>query len=94
MVQNLKWGTAHLSRRLGAGARRRGSWARGRVAGAGRAWACGRALQAAGRAGARRSGRAELVGARQTERAQAERATGWASGSRRAGRLAGRPVRT
>ena len=78
MVQNLKWATAHLSRRLGAGALGRvgvgagalgwvlgaGRWARGRVAGAGRAWARERALQAAGRAGARRSGRAELAGAR------------------------------
>ena len=50
-VQNLKWATAHLSRRLGAG--REGVW---------------QALQAAGRAGARRSGRAELAGARQAER--------------------------
>ena len=47
--------------------------------GAGRAWARGRALQAAGCAGAGRSGRAELAGAR-----QAEHMAGWASGSRRA----------
>ena len=55
-VQNLKGATAHLSRRLGAGALGRwgaqawalgrwaGRWARGRVAGAGRAWARGPAL--------------------------------------------------
>ena len=87
MVQNLKWATAHLSRRLGAGAlgagrwgaqawalgHWAGRWARGRVPGAQRAWAHGRALQAAGPAGARRSERAELAGARQAERAQAER---------------------
>ena len=61
-VQNLKGATAHLSRRLGAGALGRagvgaglgaGHWARGRVAGAGRAWARGPALQAAKRAGRR-----------------------------------------
>ena len=49
------------------------------MAGAGRAWAHGRALQVVRRAGTGRSGRTELVGAR-----QAERAAGWASGSRRA----------
>ena len=63
-LQNLKWATAHLSRRLGAG-----RWARGRVAGARRAWVHGRALQAAMRAGAGRSGRTELAGAQQAERA-------------------------
>ena len=63
---------------MGAGAL---GWARGRVAGAGRAWAREQALQAAGRAGTRRSGRVELAGAR-----QAERAAGWASGNRRARR--------
>ena len=55
------------------------------MAGAGRAWARGRALQAVGRAGVRRSGCTELAGAR-----QAERAVGWASGSRRGGRAGAR----
>ena len=83
-VQNLKWATAHLSRRLGAGARRRerwgaglgaGSWARGRVAGAGRAWARRRALQAVRRPGAGRSGCAGVRSRR---------------GARQAGRTSGR----
>ena len=58
----------------------------GRVASAGPAWARGRALQATGRAGARRNGRAELAGVR-----QAKRMAGWAIGSRPAWRATAGP---
>ena len=75
---------------VGAGARRRGRWAgrwvSRRAAGAGRAWARGRALQATGRVGARRSGRAEQAGARQAEHA-ADGGRGRRS-ARQAGRVA------
>ena len=77
MVQNLKWATAHLSRRLGIGlgarhsdtARRRAGVGAGAL-GTGRAGvrqALGVLRRAGGRCrqlGARRSGRAELAGAR------------------------------
>ena len=86
MVQNLKWATAHMSRRLGAGALGRAGvgvgalgWARGRVAGAGRAWARGLALQAAGRMGAAgvRSWRAHgRLGERQQARGAAQQVRG------------------
>ena len=83
------WATAQLSLGLGVGARRcgrwgaqawalgrwAGRWARGRVAGAGHAWARGPALQAARRAVAGRSGRAGVRSRR---------------GARKAGRAAGR----
>ena len=94
-LQNLKWATAHLSRRLGAGARRRGRWgaglgagcwARGRVAGG---WARAgsgmtRALQATG-ARACGAGGGRVRGARQAGRRRWARGLGaghaaWAPG--------------
>ena len=48
MVQNLKWDTAHLSRRLGAGARWRGRWGTGLGAGQEGVW---QALGVRGREG-------------------------------------------
>ena len=58
------------------------------MAGAGNAWARGRATQAAGRAGAMRSGRAELAGARDAAAGAKGRAAGVSRGAR-GGRLGG-----
>ena len=108
MVQNLKWATAHLSRRLGHWVRRAsGRW----VLGAERAGA-GRGAQGAGRpASGTAWARGALARARQGERAWAPATCGARGGARgvrgrarragergkrrqgRAGRPAGRPVR-
>ena len=67
-----------------------GRWARGRVAGAGRAWARERALQAVGRAGSGRSGRAEQArgGAAAGSRGRAVGAGRGARGGRLGGQCA------
>ena len=96
-VQNLKWATAHLSRRLGAGARRRGRWGAGLGAGrwarragsrrGSRRWGararCGRARTGAGREGTVWAC-ADGRGARGRAR-QARRAAGAGAWGKRAG---------
>ena len=64
-----RWARQQARAQGRVGARRRGRWAgrwaSGRAAGAGRAWAGGRALQAAGRAGTGHSGARGRLGRRQ-----------------------------
>ena len=71
LVQNLKWATAHLSRRLGAGL---GFWACRRWAGAGARWA--EAL------GARRQARQACVGAGRGAQAGVRGRWAWRAGRR------------
>ena len=93
MVQNLKWATAHLSRRLGAGLGARYSDTARRLAGGARGTQARRRRHGragAGRAGAGHAGRA---GAGRAGRAGAGRAgvrgtAGWAAWAR-PGRVAG-----